>query len=164
MRAAPSILIIEDNDFALDVLSQLLPALGAGHVACARSAEVALEILRSQKFSAILADYRLGGMDGVQFIECLRAGGDQTPVLMISGTPDNAGPDDLRHPGQRSRHSRHQAPQSRILRETFSCRRINGRRGKTGCVLNGIEVGMKVSSTKLQAPGKPQAPSAKGGP
>src|SRR5438445_334951 len=52
MRAAPSILIIEDNDFALDVLSQLLPALGAGHVACARSAEVALEILRSQKFSA----------------------------------------------------------------------------------------------------------------
>jgi len=90
MRAAPSILIIEDNDFALDVLSQLLPALGAGHVACARSAEVALEMLRSQKFSAILADYRLGGMDGVQFIECLRAGGDQTPVLMISGTPDNA--------------------------------------------------------------------------
>jgi FixJ family two-component response regulator len=42
-------------------------------------------------FSMILADYRLEGMDGVQFVEQLRATGDETPVIMLSGAPDKNG-------------------------------------------------------------------------
>jgi FixJ family two-component response regulator len=47
--------------------------------------------LKTQKFSLILTDYRLGGMNGVQFIEQLRGEGNQTPVIVLSGAPDKTG-------------------------------------------------------------------------
>jgi DNA-binding response OmpR family regulator len=39
----------------------------------------------------IIADYRLGGMNGVELLERLRAPGDQTPLLLLSAAPDKAG-------------------------------------------------------------------------
>lgn len=91
MKDISSVLVVEDNPIALKTLSTLLTALGAGTVVGAESAEQALDVLRSKKFSFILTDYRLGGMNGVQFIEQLRAAGDQTPVIVLSGAPDKTG-------------------------------------------------------------------------
>ncbi len=56
-----------------------------------RSAELALEVLERQKFTMILLDYRLEGMDGAEFVERVRARGDETPIIMVSGVPDKAG-------------------------------------------------------------------------
>ena len=91
MKTIASILVVEDNPVALKTLSSLLSALGAQTVTEADSAEKALEILKTESFSFILTDYRLGGMNGVQFIEQLRADGDQTPVIVLSGAPDKTG-------------------------------------------------------------------------
>jgi CheY-like chemotaxis protein len=91
MKAITSILVVEDNPIALKTLSSLLSALGAASVTEAESAEKALEILNHHDFSFILTDYRLGGMNGVQFIEQLRADGNQTPVIVLSGAPDKTG-------------------------------------------------------------------------
>jgi CheY-like chemotaxis protein len=91
MKAIPSILVVEDNPVALKTLSQLLSALGAQSVSEASSAEQAMELVKQQKFSFILTDYRLEGMNGVQFLEQLRNGGDQTPVIVLSGSPDKTG-------------------------------------------------------------------------
>lgn len=91
MKGVSSILVVEDNPVALKTLSTLLNALGAKTVREAESAEQAMEFLKSEKFSVILTDYRLGGMNGVQFIEQLRAGGNQTPVIVLSGAPDKTG-------------------------------------------------------------------------
>ena len=91
MRTIPSILVIDDNPDALQTFSHLLGALGVQHVREACSAERALEMLQTQSFSIILSDYRLGGMDGVEFLEQLRAKGDETPVVVFSGAPDTAG-------------------------------------------------------------------------
>ena len=86
-----SILVVEDNPIALRTLASLLNALGTASVTEADSAEKALEIVKTRDFSLILTDYRLGGMNGVQFIEQLRAGGKQTPVIVLSGAPDKTG-------------------------------------------------------------------------
>ncbi|MFM2081958.1 MAG: hypothetical protein RL380_649 [Verrucomicrobiota bacterium] len=91
MKGVSSILVVEDNPVALKTLSTLLNALGAKTVREAESAEQAMEFLKTEQFSVILTDYRLGGMNGVQFIEQLRNAGNQTPVIVLSGAPDKTG-------------------------------------------------------------------------
>lgn len=91
MKPIASILIVEDNPVALKTLSKLLSALGAQSVTEASSAEAALELVKKNKFTFILTDYRLEGMNGVQFLEQLREGGDETPVIVLSGSPDKTG-------------------------------------------------------------------------
>jgi CheY-like chemotaxis protein len=91
MKNIASILVVEDNPVALKTLSKLLSALGAQSVTEAASAEEALEHIKKSKFTFILTDYRLEGMNGVQFLEQLRGNGDQTPVIVLSGSPDKTG-------------------------------------------------------------------------
>jgi CheY-like chemotaxis protein len=88
MRVVPSVLVVDDNPDTLETLVALLRSLGVERVAEARSAEAAWDVLSTQRFSLLMLDYRLEGMDGVEFLEKLRASGDQTPVIMISGAPD----------------------------------------------------------------------------
>ena len=91
MKPIASILVVEDNPVALKTLSKLLNALGAQSVTEATSAEEALDLVKKEKFNFILTDYRLEGMNGVQFLETLRNNGDQTPVIVLSGSPDKTG-------------------------------------------------------------------------
>jgi DNA-binding NtrC family response regulator len=84
-------LVIDDDAEALKTLGSLLSALGVEKICEVPSAEQALEILKAQSFSMILTDYRLEGMNGVEFLEQLRSQGNQTPVIMLSGAPDKAG-------------------------------------------------------------------------
>src|SRR5215510_6458693 len=88
MPAFDSVLIVDDNRDSLSLLGQLLGALGAKRVYPVASAEEALEVLEEESFSIILADYRLGGMDGLEFLNRLRRSGNTTPVLILSGAPD----------------------------------------------------------------------------
>ena len=87
----PSVLVIDDDTDALNTFTQLLLALGVKNICRIRSAEQALEVLQTQEFTLILVDYRLEGMDGAEFVERVRASGNTTPIVMISGVPDKAG-------------------------------------------------------------------------
>ena len=88
MSAIPSALIVDDNADARALLGQLLMALGTTRVCEVASAEEALEILGRERFALIVSDYCLEGMDGVQFLERIREAGDSTPVLLLSGAPE----------------------------------------------------------------------------
>ena len=86
-----SVLLVEDNPLALKLLSKLVITLGAREITETRSAEEALELLATRSFSLILTDYRLSGISGVQLLETIRKRGDQTPVIVLSATPDQTG-------------------------------------------------------------------------
>jgi CheY-like chemotaxis protein len=90
MQSIPSVLVIDDDSEALNTFTQLLRALGVKNICRLGDAESALEVLEHQPFTMILCDYRLAGMDGTEFVERLRARGDETPVVMLSGVPDKA--------------------------------------------------------------------------
>jgi DNA-binding NtrC family response regulator len=91
MRTIPSVLIIDDDYAALKALSSLMTALGAQEVQEAETAEQALKLVEQERFDLIVSDYRLDGMSGVEFLEKVRAKGNQTPVLVLSGSPDKKG-------------------------------------------------------------------------
>jgi CheY-like chemotaxis protein len=91
MRSIPWVLVIDDNFEALKALTSLMTALGAENVVEAESAEEALQLVEKQQFDLIVSDYRLEGMNGVEFLEQVRAKGNQTPILLLSGAPDKAG-------------------------------------------------------------------------
>jgi DNA-binding NtrC family response regulator len=86
-----SVLLVDDETQVLDILAELFAAVGISRVVRAGSAEEALGILQNQEFAIIVSDYRMAGMDGVAFVEQLRATGNRTPVLMLSGAPDKMG-------------------------------------------------------------------------
>ena len=86
-----SILVIEDEKASLEIIGDLIKASGVKTVCKVPSAEDAARMLAYQKFSCIVSDYRLPGVDGVTFLETLRSEGDLTPVVMLSGSPDKGG-------------------------------------------------------------------------
>ena len=88
MRAIRSILLIDDDAEALKILGSLFTALGVERICQVSSAESALDTLKADSFSMIIADYRLEGMNGVDFLEQLRSNGNATPVILLSGAPD----------------------------------------------------------------------------
>lgn len=55
------------------------------HLETVESAEEALVLLKNQFFDAIVSDFQMDGMDGLEFLETLRAAGNRTPFLIFTG-------------------------------------------------------------------------------
>ena len=82
-----TILIVEDNDDALDMLSTFLRACGA-HVLQARGALAALSYVETQpKIDAVITDLSMPNIDGVEFVQRLRAHrrGRSIPAIALTG-------------------------------------------------------------------------------
>lgn len=96
MLRSASVLIVEDQNFVRDLLGRLLTSLSIPKVTSARSAEEALGTLESEPDFAnvLIVDFELPGMNGVKFIEKLRASAHsqlkEMPVVMLTGHNDMA--------------------------------------------------------------------------
>ncbi|MFC5300117.1 response regulator [Azospira restricta] len=90
------ILIVDDEESILKSLSRLLsltPCSAGGKtwklsVDCFTSPETALDKARHTAYDAVLSDYRMPGMDGVQFLKAFRALQPDCPRLILSGYAD----------------------------------------------------------------------------
>jgi two-component system, cell cycle response regulator len=86
-----TILVIEDDESNLELVSAVLEQLGYG-VTPARSAEEAWELLTAPRPDAVLADLRLPGQDGLAFARRLKADPETAaiPVLVLTahGRPE----------------------------------------------------------------------------
>ena len=86
-----TILIIDDDDMLRRTLARGLRADGFD-VITAASAEDGADILGKIVVDAVVLDRMMTGMDGLTFLNNLRAGGDATPVIMLTAMtgPENA--------------------------------------------------------------------------
>ena len=75
-----NLLLIDDDEWVRDSLYLFFKCEGCNIVAL-ESAEKGLEILKKQRFDIIIADYRLPGIDGIEFIGRLPPG--QADVLKV---------------------------------------------------------------------------------
>ncbi len=89
------VLLVDDNEDALDIFGAYLRHLGA-LVTLARNGAEALGLLTQARADVIVTDLSMPGMDGIEFVVRLRdyRGEDThpTPVIAVTAFPDNYRP------------------------------------------------------------------------
>ena len=80
-----SVLLIDDEPALLEVMKPFIERSGEMSVQTAPSAIEALKILPEKSFDAIIVDYSLPEINGIEFLKILRSKGDTTPVIIFTG-------------------------------------------------------------------------------
>ncbi len=80
-----SILLVDDEVSFLEVTRMFLEKGRGIRVTTATSAEQALELLSAHKFDAIVSDYAMPGMNGIEFMKQVKAMDDETPFIIFTG-------------------------------------------------------------------------------
>ncbi len=91
MHTNSTILIVDDEPNTLKVLSAILKNKGYD-VLTARTAEEALNIIKKKDVDAIISDYKLPGINGIQLVDEIKDKGYQMPIVMLTayGTIEKA--------------------------------------------------------------------------
>ncbi len=86
-KAAPSVLLVDDDAFTLAIVEHLLRDLGVTRISAASGGQAALAALRGQAVppELILCDLNMPGGDGFEFMGGLAATGYAGHVALISG-------------------------------------------------------------------------------
>jgi DNA-binding response OmpR family regulator len=82
-RDKTKILVIDDDPDILELLQYLLSKEGYSVVTLPDSREVEI-LLYDEEFSLLIIDRNLPCVEGTEFVEKLRAGGDTTPVIFLT--------------------------------------------------------------------------------
>ncbi|MFA6332851.1 MAG: response regulator [Methanoregula sp.] len=80
-----SVLYVDDDRVLLEISKQFLEAKGNFHIDTTESADQALEILNTRVYDAIISDYQMPVMDGIEFLKIVRKKYPALPVIMFSG-------------------------------------------------------------------------------
>jgi len=80
-----SVLLVDDEELLLDATRSFLERFGNMKVQTASSAKEALGILMTGTFDALVIDYYLPEINGIELLKILRTKGDTTPVIMFTG-------------------------------------------------------------------------------
>lgn len=80
----PHILIVDDDEFVLDVTQSRLLAAGRFHVTAHRSARSALVEISERLPDLVISDISMPGMDGGAFAATLRDRAPGLPIIFVS--------------------------------------------------------------------------------
>jgi CheY-like chemotaxis protein len=79
-----NILVVDDEQEVLDVMSEMLGSLGYKSLGVKRGSE-ALKLAKSQKFDLVITDLIMPDMGGLAFAKKLRKQQKDTPILITAG-------------------------------------------------------------------------------
>ncbi|MDE4907764.1 response regulator [Methanogenium marinum] len=79
-----AILYVDDEESLLDLGKIFIEKIGDFSVDTVISAKIALEVLETKKYDAIISDYQMPGMDGIAFLKHLRKTSD-VPFILFTG-------------------------------------------------------------------------------
>jgi len=79
------VLMVDDEPTLLEISSLFLTKMGNIFVVCSGSADDALTLLTTEKFDAIVSDYDMPGMNGIEFLTHLRKTGNKLPFILFTG-------------------------------------------------------------------------------
>ena len=84
METGEKILVVDDNNVLLIVISKMLSLLGY-EVSSADSGANGLNVFRKTNFDIVLSDYDMPGMDGVAFACSVKKCSPRTRVVIMTG-------------------------------------------------------------------------------
>ncbi|MGD2066842.1 MAG: PAS domain S-box protein, partial [Candidatus Bathyarchaeota archaeon] len=79
------VLHVDDEPEYLKTAKAILEMQGTFQVETASSVEEAMKKLETKNFDAIISDYIMPGIDGLEFLRELRASGNTTPFIIFTG-------------------------------------------------------------------------------
>lgn len=80
-----TILLVDDQKVLLDITRLFLEKGGDIIVDTALSAQEALTMLRLKKYDAIVSDYEMPTMDGIEFLKTIKREGMEKPFIIFTG-------------------------------------------------------------------------------
>ncbi|HVN73652.1 MAG TPA: PAS domain S-box protein [Methanoregula sp.] len=80
-----SVLYVDDEPSLLEVARLFLEAKWGFSVDTITSATEALTLLEGKKYDAIISDYQMPDMDGIEFLKHVRSGGSSIPFIIFTG-------------------------------------------------------------------------------
>jgi CheY-like chemotaxis protein len=80
-----TVLILDDQQDLLDITRMFLERFGEMNVDTARTAKEALAKMKDRNFDALVVDYDLPDISGIEFLKIIRAKGDTTPIIIFTG-------------------------------------------------------------------------------
>jgi DNA-binding NtrC family response regulator len=85
----PTILVVDDDEFALENVCMSIEQSGASAVPAA-SAQQALNRLREHRFQVIVTDVKMPGMDGITFVERVKEDHPHMKFIVVTGYADES--------------------------------------------------------------------------
>jgi PAS domain S-box-containing protein len=85
MEEPVSVLLVDDNPSLLKLTKLFLEQSGYFSVTTVKSAPLALRLLDTGSFDAIISDYQMPEMDGIAFLKQIRSQGNKTPFIIFTG-------------------------------------------------------------------------------
>jgi PAS domain S-box-containing protein len=79
------ILYTDDEPTLLEIGKMFLEQSGEMQVETATSADEAIVLLEEHMFDAVVSDYQMPGMDGIEFLKHLRGKKNRTPFILFTG-------------------------------------------------------------------------------
>src|ERR1700739_291704 len=86
------VLIVDDNEINLEVRSTLVESLPGNHARAFADARESLAYCSSAEPDLYVVDYMMPGMDGIEFVQRVRAmpGRADVPIVMVTPVEDRA--------------------------------------------------------------------------
>ena len=85
MTAPLHVLYVDDEPDLLNICKLFLEQTRDFSVETINSATAALDLLKAEQFNAIISDYQMPGMDGIEFLKTVRASNNTIPFILFTG-------------------------------------------------------------------------------
>ena len=83
--SALRVLLLDDDNFALEIMADLLASEGHVDVLCETDARRALSTLATERPGLLICDLSMPDMDGIEFMRAAAEAGFQGSVMLLSG-------------------------------------------------------------------------------
>ncbi|MCP4671537.1 MAG: response regulator [Desulfobacula sp.] len=78
------VLLVDDEKDFLEIMAQRMEARGF-EITTAQSADQALSIIEKKPFDAIIMDFQMPGMDGMEALKAIKAKSPELQIILLTG-------------------------------------------------------------------------------